>query len=80
MIKKLRILWIVMRYWEVLQKASIIINDTKSVEGQLLSQDLTTEEIDGCLDLESIHRIFIQSPAVIKKELQHLEKVILKKK
>lgn len=77
--KKIRILFLIYRYWLLLTKCSIIIKDGKSLEGELLSRDLTEEELEGCYDLEVLHRFFSQSPDILNKDLKHLAKVILKK-
>ena len=44
-----------------------------------LKENLTEEELTGLTDLEVVHRIFSQSPATLRKELEHLEKSLTKK-
>lgn len=68
-----------MRHWTTLEKASKAVTDPGSNEGLFLLENLTEEELTGLTDLEVVHRIFSQSPATLRKELEHLGKSLTKK-
>lgn len=78
MVRRVRNILKLFKYWKALQMAYTAVNDPHSKKGKRLLEDVTLEELNGITDLEVVYRILTLPPRELEKELKHLHTSLTK--
>ena len=65
---------LLVKYVEVLEAANALTNGPLTSEREVMHEDFSDEELDGCTRLGIVYQFLEQSPAENKKDLKHLQK------